>query len=98
MCYEYSQTSHQFDRYASIMLITDGRSLKEVCKDLTQQNKMGDKAKRVAREGDLSSCYDCGKSGELKCNVCNQAWCADHQGGDKVPVSVMCMALGVASL
>ncbi|KAG0588083.1 hypothetical protein KC19_2G214800 [Ceratodon purpureus] len=69
--------------YGSIMLITDGRSLKDVCKDLIQQKKLGEKEKRMAREGDLNCCYDCEKSGELKCNVCNQGWCADHQGGEK---------------
>lgn len=80
------------------MLITDGRSLKDVCKDLIQQKKLGEKEKRMAREGDLNCCYDCEKSGELKCNVCNQGWCADHQGGNKPLVSVPCMALGVASV
>ena len=76
--------------------MTDGRSLKEVCKDLTQQNKLGDKAKRVAREGELNTCYECGKNGELKCNVCDQSWCADHQGEDKSLASVMCTGLGIA--
>lgn len=69
------------------MLVADGRSLKEISKGLSHQNKLGEKAKRVAREEEVSSCFGCGYNGDLKCNDCGQTWCSDcakgarHQGG-----------------
>jgi N-acetylglutamate synthase-like GNAT family acetyltransferase len=65
------------------LLVADGRSLKEISKGLAHQNKLSEKAKRVAREEEVSSCFGCGNSGDLKCNDCGQTWCSDCSKGDR---------------
>lgn len=66
------------------MLVADGRSLKDVSKELADKNKLGEKEKRDARAGEVC-CYECSNSGELKrCHSCEEAWCDKcTKGGDK---------------
>jgi hypothetical protein len=64
-------------RYGSILL-ADGRSLKDLCKELADQNKLGESTKRVAWAGETNSCIDCGDRGNLsQCQGCDLAWCHD---------------------
>lgn len=68
-------------------MISDGRSLKDVCKELADQNKLGEVAKRDGRTAKVVCCFECGESGEMKCCPgCDQTWCNDcakvtQQGG-----------------
>lgn len=71
-------------RYGSILL-ADGRSLKDLCKELADQNKLGDRAKQVARIRDSKLCSGCGEQDDLaSCQGCDSAWCnncAKHSSG-----------------
>ncbi|XP_073392800.1 uncharacterized protein [Physcomitrium patens] len=78
-CYKFEQHAGCEARrnpYGNILLVADGRSLKDVCKELAHKNKLGEKEKRVARAGKVNSCYECGTRGELKnCHGCVETWC-----------------------
>nr|XP_024393617.1 uncharacterized protein LOC112290960 [Physcomitrium patens]PNR40773.1 hypothetical protein PHYPA_018176 [Physcomitrium patens] len=77
-CYEFEQHAGCEARrnpYGNILLVADGRSLKDVSKELADKNKLGEKEKRDARAGEVC-CYECSNSGELKrCHSCEEAWC-----------------------
>lgn len=74
-------------------MVADGRSLKDVCKELADQNKLGEVAKRDGRAAKTICCFECGDSGEsgdMKCCPgCDQTCCSDcakatQRGGDKL--------------
>ena len=59
-------------------MLADGRSLKDVCKELADQNKLGERAKHVSRAGEINSCVECGENGDQKwCHGCDLSWCRD---------------------
>ncbi|KAG0622499.1 hypothetical protein M758_3G101300 [Ceratodon purpureus] len=61
--------------YGSILL-KDGRSLKDMCKELADQSKLGDRSNQVGRTGDSNSCSGCGEQGDLAtCQGCESLWC-----------------------
>lgn len=67
--------NNQNRRYGSILL-ADGRSLKDLCKELADQSKLGDRAKQVARTRDSKLCSGCGEQDDLaSCQGCEAAWC-----------------------
>uniref|UniRef100_A0A7I4AT81 PHD-type domain-containing protein n=1 Tax=Physcomitrium patens TaxID=3218 RepID=A0A7I4AT81_PHYPA len=78
-CYEFEQHAGCEARrnpYGNILLVPDGRSLKDVCKDLAHKNKLDEKEKRAARGGEVNCCYECSGSGDLKrCHGCEESWC-----------------------
>jgi hypothetical protein len=67
--------------------VVDRRSLKDVCKELADKKKLGERAKRVPRTAEVVCCFECGESGEMKCCPgCDRTWCGDcakmsQQGG-----------------
>uniref|UniRef100_A0A7I4EA87 PHD-type domain-containing protein n=1 Tax=Physcomitrium patens TaxID=3218 RepID=A0A7I4EA87_PHYPA len=61
--------------YGSILL-ADGRSLKDMCKELAYQSKLGDRAHQVARTGDVKSSSGSEEQGVLASSQrCESTWC-----------------------
>lgn len=69
--------SFEICRYGSILL-SDGRSLKDLSKELADQSKLGDRAKQFARIKDSKSCAGCDAQDDLApCQSCDSAWCSN---------------------
>jgi hypothetical protein len=80
--------------YGSILL-SDGRSLKDLSKELADQSKLGDRAKQIARIKDSKSCAGCGAQDDLApCQSCDSAWCSNcakyDTGTENKPSSHRC--------
>lgn len=60
--------------YGSILL-ADGRSLKDMCKELADQSKLGNRAIQVPRNGNVKPCPGCGKQGKHS----GKSWCKTCQ-------------------
>ncbi|XP_073393573.1 uncharacterized protein [Physcomitrium patens] len=79
--------------YGSILL-ADGRSLKDMCKELADQSKLGNRAIQVPRNGNVKPCPGCGKQGDLEsCQGCKSAWCPNCANqfsglGQKIPCKI----------
>ncbi|XP_073392642.1 uncharacterized protein [Physcomitrium patens] len=87
-CFEFEQHAGCEARrnpYGNILVLVDGRSLKDVCKDLTHKNKLGEQQNCEPLARDVNCCYECSSSGELKtCNGCEEAWCDNCTKGEEV--------------
>lgn len=88
-----SYVNDQYCSYGSILL-ADGRSLKDMCKELADQSKLGNRAIQVPRNGNVKPCPGCGKQGDLEsCQGCKSAWCPNcakqFSGlGQKIPCKI----------
>lgn len=86
----FSLLNDQNCRYGSILL-ADGRSLKDMCKELAYQSKLGDRAHQVARTGDVKSSSGSEEQGVLASSQrCESTWCINFGTrfscqGQKIP-------------